>query len=175
MTSAVSLTWDCGCSGPAFNDDFANVYIRPETRCIIHGGADVKRVYECGCFEKIVTSGDLAGVAQTCHRCRGHESARLASVVLSPTNTRTLACGCVGTEIMESFAARALYFVQPWNVCAAHKSQGANGAIMFEGCGCVVTGLSNAQPCAMHIKAETMRNTDPFTRPSARPVILRKK
>ncbi len=177
MTTAPVLIWKCGCCGPAFNDDYANVYIRPDkNKCVCHARDDVKRVYECGCFVKDrIVHGWVYTIVHDTMRCPGHDVVRMRDAV-PPTGSQTFSCGCVGREIaVVSDTQRALYFVAAYDICIAHKSECVTGALVLYACGCVLIGINKPAPCAAHVDAAAMRYSDPFMKPSDKPVVQQSK
>ena len=182
MSTNPVLTYRCGCSGPAFNDDYANIYVRPDkNRCAKHATEDVTRVYECGCFVKTRYSSTMDIVHGTHHepmRCEVHKAGQFKSTLpfASPIGFTILPCTCIGKEIGWSLSGQEpLYFVPASNVCAAHKTKGATSTFVMQKCGCALIDSNAPMYCDLHSAASQQQYSDPFMKPSDKPVVLRKK
>jgi len=170
------LTYDCGCSGPAFHDDYANVYIRPgkDNKCTKHNYLELMRVYECGCFVKPDSCRKEMPI-----RYITHHTLQSASDMPFTADVRLHggACGCVGKPIGKVFSEKMLlYFIPAAAVCPTHKSlPGAAGAIVLAACGCALIDTSDPAYCDKHVPGSPAVYTDPFMKPSDKPVVITKK
>lgn len=173
------LTHLCGCTGPAFHDDYGNVYVRPEKTCTDHtfaSGVDFVHVYECGCHVKIrdISTDDCTNFHKTAVRCAVHNAAQSRDEPFGfSAVTMGLPCGCVGTPIGVSVPRqRPLMFVPGSKACRLHAIFRGEGSFVMAQCGCAFNGITDVKRCDLHRKAAEQRFTDPFMKPSEKPVVL---